>query len=57
MIKKQRSSLLGTLKVHSIILTKASDRSSMIVITSPTFLKRKDLLKENRQLAQIIKNN
>jgi len=47
--------LFGTLKVQSFILTEVSDRGLLIVVTSTTFLKRKDMLKEKRQLAQIIK--
>ena len=45
----------GTLKVHSFMLTEVRDCDLLIVITSSTFLKRKDTLKEKRQLAQIIK--
>jgi len=36
----------GTLKVQSFILTEVSDCGLMIVVTSSTFLKRKDMLKE-----------
>jgi len=39
----------------NIILTEVSDSSWLIVITFFTFLKRKDMLKEKRRLAQIIK--
>ena len=42
--------LFGTLKVQSFILTKVSDCGLLIVVTSSTFLKRKDMLKEKRQL-------
>ena len=45
----------GTLKVQSFMLTKVRDCDLLIVITSSTFFKRKDILKEKRQLAQIIK--
>jgi len=38
--------LFGTLKVQSFILTEVSDCGLLIVITSSTFLKRKDMLKE-----------
>jgi len=44
-----------TLKVKSFMLTKVRDCDLLIVVTSCTFLKRKDILKEKRQLAQIIK--
>ena len=47
--------LFGTLKVQSFILTEVSDCGLLIVVTSSTFLKRKDMSKEKRQLAQIIK--
>ena len=36
----------GTLKVQSFILTEVSDCGLLIVVTSSTFLKRKDILKE-----------
>ena len=42
--------LFGTLKVQSFILTEVSDSGLLIVVTSSTFLKRKDM--KNRQLAQ-----
>ena len=45
----------GTLKVQSFMLTKVRDCDLLIVITSSTFFKRKDILKEKRQLVQIIK--
>jgi len=45
----------GTLKVQSFMLTKVRDCDWLIVVTSSTFLKRKDILKEKRELAQIIK--
>ena len=38
--------LFGTLKVQSFILTEVSDCGLLIVVTSCTFLKRKDMLKE-----------
>ena len=38
--------LFGTLKVQSFILTEVSDCGLLIVVTSTTFLKRKDMLKE-----------
>jgi len=41
--------------MHSFNLTEVSDCGLLIVITSSTVLKRKDTLKEKRQLAQIIK--
>jgi len=46
--------LFGTLKVQSIFFTEVSDWSLLIVVTSSTFLKRKDMLKEKQQLAQIM---
>jgi len=36
----------GTLKVQSFMLTKVRDCDLLIVTTSSTFLKRKDMLKE-----------
>ena len=36
----------GTLKVQSFMLTKVRDCDLLIVVTSSTFLKRKDMLKE-----------
>jgi len=39
--------LFGTLKVQSFVLTKVSDCGLLIVVTSSTFLKRKDMLQEN----------
>jgi len=45
----------GTLKVQSLMLTKVRDCDLLIVITSSTFLKKKDILTDKRQLAQIIK--
>ena len=48
--------MFETLKVQSFILTEVSDCGLLIVVTSSTFLKRKDMSKEKRQLAQIIKN-
>ena len=38
------------------MLTKVRDCDLLIVVTSSTFLKRKDMFKEKRQLAQIIRN-
>ena len=38
--------LFGTLKVQSFILTEVSDCGLLIVVTSSTFLKRKDMLKK-----------
>ena len=38
--------LFGTLKVQSFMLTKVRDCDLLIVVTSSTFLKRKDMLKE-----------
>ena len=38
--------LFGTLKVQSFILTEVRDCGLLIVVTSSTFLKRKDVLKE-----------
>ena len=38
--------LFGTLKVQSFTLTEVRDCDLLIVVTSSTFLKRKDMLKE-----------
>ena len=38
--------LFGTLKVQSFLLTEVSDCGLLIVVTSSTFLKRNDMLKE-----------
>ena len=38
--------LFGTLKVQPLILTKVRDCDLRIVVTSSTFVKRKDILKE-----------
>jgi len=38
--------LFGTFKVQSFILTEVSDCGLLIVVTSSTFLKRKDMIKE-----------
>jgi len=38
--------LFGTPKVQSFMLTEVRDCDLLIVIISPTFLKRKDMLKE-----------
>jgi len=40
--------LFGTLKVQSFILTEVSDCGLPIVVTSSTFLKGKDMLKEKK---------
>jgi len=45
----------GTLKVQYFMLTEVRDCDLLSVVTSSTFLKRKDILKEKRQLGQIIK--
>jgi len=55
LIKNNVVVLLGTLKVQSSSLTEVNDCGLLIVVTSSAFLKRKDMLKEKRQLAQIIK--
>jgi len=38
--------LFGTLKVQSLMLTEERDCDLLFVVTSSTFLKRKDMLKE-----------
>ena len=38
--------LFGTLKVQSFMLTEVRDYDLLIVVTSSTFLTRKDMLKE-----------
>jgi len=38
--------LFGTIKVQSFMLTEVKDCDLLIVVTSATFLKRKDMLKE-----------
>ena len=38
--------MLGTLKVQSFMLTEVRDCDLLIVVTSSTFLKKKDILKE-----------
>jgi len=38
--------LFGTLNVQSFMLTEVRDCDLLIVVTSSTFLKRKDMLKE-----------
>ena len=38
--------LFGTLEVQSFMLTEVTDCDLLIVVTSSTFLKRKDMLKE-----------
>ena len=45
----------GAQKVQSLMLTEVRDCDLLIIVTSSTFLKRKDILKEKGQLAQIIK--
>ena len=45
--------LFGTLKMQSFILTEVSDCGLLIVVTSSTFLKRKDMLKEKSSLSKI----
>jgi hypothetical protein len=45
--------LFGTLKVQSFILTEVSDFDLLIVVTSSTFLKRKDMLKEKNSWSKI----
>jgi len=47
--------MFGTLKAQSFMLTEVRDCDLLIVVTSSTFLKRKDMLKEKSKLAQIIK--
>ena len=47
--------LFGTLKVQSFMLTEVRNCDLLIVVTSSTFLKRKDYVKRKKQLAQIIK--
>jgi len=39
------------------MLTEVRDCDLLIVVTSSTVLKRRDMLKEKRQLAQIIKTH
>jgi len=41
--------LFGTLKVQSFMLTEVRDCDLLIVVTSSTFLKRKDMLKEKEK--------
>jgi len=41
--------------VQSFILTEVSDYDLLIVVTSSTFLERKDMFEKKKQLAQIIK--
>ena len=43
--------LFGTLKVQSFILTEVRDCGLLIVVTSSTFLKRKDMLKEKKAVS------
>ena len=42
--------LFGTLKVQSFMLTEVRDCGLLIVVTSSTFLKRKDMIKEKSSL-------
>jgi len=44
----------GTFKVQSFMLTEVRDCDLLILVTSTTFLKRKDILKEKKQSVQII---
>jgi len=41
----------GTLKVQSFMLTEVRDCDLLIVVTSSTFLKRKDILKEKKAVS------
>ena len=41
----------GTLKVQSFMLTEVRDCDLLIVVTSSTFLKRKDILKEEKAVS------
>ena len=41
----------GTLKVKSFMLTEVRDCDLLIVVTSSTFLKRKDILKEKKAVS------
>jgi len=43
--------LFGTLKLQSFMLTEVRDCDLLIVITSSTFLKRKDMLKEQNAVS------
>ena len=48
-ITRKRNNIVvsfGTLKVQSFMLTEVRDCDLLIVVTFPTFLKRKDILKE-----------
>jgi len=57
-INRKRNNVVvsfGTLEVQFFMLTELRDCDLLIVVTSSTFLKREDILKEKRQLAQIIK--
>ena len=50
-ISRKRNNVVfsfGTLKVQSFMLTEVRDCDLLIVVTSSTFLKRKDILKEKR---------
>ena len=46
--------MFGTLKLQSYILTEVSDCGLLIVVTSSTFFKRKDLLKEKKLVQDLI---
>jgi len=57
-ITRERSNVVvsfGTFKVQSFMLTEVRDFDLLILVTSTTFLKSKDILKEKKQLAEIIK--
>jgi len=43
--------LFGTLKVQSFMLTEVRDCDLLIVVTSSTFLKRKDVFKKKRAVS------
>ena len=43
--------LFGTLKVQSFMLTEVRDSDLLIFVTSSTFLKRKDILKEKKAVS------
>jgi len=47
--------LFEMLKVQSFFLTEVSDCGLLIVVTSSTFLKRKDMLKEKRSQPRSLK--
>jgi len=58
MTRKRNNAVVsfGTLQVQSFILTEVRDCDLLIVVTSSTFLKRKNIFKVKRQFAQIIKS-